>query len=153
MHRVVLDRALAVGDALVAALREDPAAERVELAGSARRMADSVKDLDVIATATEPARLAQAAAALDLVEAAGTPAESRVRLHTHTGLPVDLRIVAPDQFGNLLQHLFALSRSSGAVLLEQRFLGLLPFFRRHVHEVFAALGALAFPLGVVRPRR
>jgi DNA polymerase (family 10) len=28
-----------------------------------------------------------------------------VRLQTHTGLPVDLRIVAPDQFGNLLQHL------------------------------------------------
>ena len=33
-----------------------PAAERVELAGSARRMADSVKDLDVIATAHRPAR-------------------------------------------------------------------------------------------------
>jgi DNA polymerase (family 10) len=28
-----------------------------------------------------------------------------VRLRTHTGLQVDLRIVAPDQFGNLLQHL------------------------------------------------
>jgi DNA polymerase (family 10) len=27
-----------------------------------------------------------------------------VRLRTHTGLPVDLKIVAPDQFGNLLQH-------------------------------------------------
>src|SRR2546429_633514 len=27
------------------------------------------------------------------------------RLRTHTGLHVDLRIVAPDQFGNLLQHL------------------------------------------------
>ena len=27
-----------------------------------------------------------------------------VRLRTHTGLDVDLRIVAPDQFGNLLQH-------------------------------------------------
>ena len=28
-----------------------------------------------------------------------------MRLRTHTGLRVDLRIVAPDQFGNLLQHL------------------------------------------------
>ena len=27
-----------------------------------------------------------------------------MRLRTHTGLQVDLRIVAPDQFGNLLQH-------------------------------------------------
>ena len=27
-----------------------------------------------------------------------------MRLRTHTGLKVDVRIVAPDQFGNLLQH-------------------------------------------------
>jgi DNA polymerase (family 10) len=103
-RRVVLDRALAVGEELVAALREHPTAAHVELAGSARRMTDSVKDLDVIATASEPEALARAAAELDLVEAAQTPSESGVRLRTHTGLRVDLRIVAPDQFGNLLQH-------------------------------------------------
>ena len=67
-------------------------------------MTDSVKDLDVIATATDPLALARAAAELDLVESAGTPGEAGVRLRTHTGLQVDLRIVAPDQFGNLLQH-------------------------------------------------
>jgi DNA polymerase (family 10) len=103
-RRIVLDRAMAVGDQLVAALRAHPASERVELAGSARRMADSVKDLDVIATASDPLALAQAAAALDVVETAQTPSASGVRLRTHTGCKVDLRIVAPDQFGNLLQH-------------------------------------------------
>jgi DNA polymerase (family 10) len=103
--RVVLDRALSVGERLVAALRAHPAAERVELAGSARRMTDSVKDLDIIATATDPPALSKAAAALDLVESANAPGEAGVRLRTHTGLHVDLRIVAPDQFGNLLQHL------------------------------------------------
>jgi DNA polymerase (family 10) len=104
-QRVVLDRALAIAEPLVAALREHPAAERVELAGSARRMTDSVKDLDVIATASDPEELARAAAALDLVESASTPAAAGVRLRTHTAMRVDLRIVAPDQFGNLLQHL------------------------------------------------
>jgi len=103
--RVVLDRALAVGDALVGTLRAHPASEQVELAGSARRMTDSVKDLDVIATATDPLALAQAATELELVESAGTPTEAGVRLRTHTGIAVDLRIVAPGQFGNLLQHL------------------------------------------------
>jgi DNA polymerase (family 10) len=102
--RVVLDRALAVAEQLISALRAHPASERVELAGSARRMTDSVKDLDVIATASDPEALARAAADLELVEAAQTPGESGVRLRTHTGLKVDLRIVAPDQFGNLLQH-------------------------------------------------
>jgi len=103
--RVVLDRALAIADPLIAALRAHPAAERVELAGSARRMTDTVKDLDVIATATDPLALAQAATKLDLIEQAATPANAGVRLRTHTGVRVDLRIVAPDQFGNLLQHL------------------------------------------------
>jgi DNA polymerase (family 10) len=102
--RVVLHRALAIGEQLVAALRAHPAAVRVELAGSARRMTDSVKDLDVIATASDPLALAQAAAGLELVEAAQNPSASGVRLRTHTGVKVDLRIVAPDQFGNLMQH-------------------------------------------------
>jgi DNA polymerase (family 10) len=103
--RVVLDKALAIADPLIAALRNHPASTHVELAGSARRMTDTVKDLDVIATATDPLALAKAAAQLDLTESAAKPTEAGVRLHTHTGIRVDLRIVAPDQFGNLLQHL------------------------------------------------
>src|SRR5437763_2409649 len=104
-RRIVLDRALSVGEQLVEALRAHPASDKVELAGSARRMTDSVKDLDVIATASEPLAIAKAAAELELVEAAQTPGEAGVRLRTHSGLSVDVRIVAPDQFGNLLQHL------------------------------------------------
>jgi DNA polymerase (family 10) len=104
-RRVVLDRALAVADPLVAALRAQPMSEHVELAGSARRMVDSVKDLDIIATASDPLGLATAASQLDLVESTAAATESGVRLRTHSGLRVDLRIVAPDQFGNLLQHL------------------------------------------------
>ena len=102
--RFVLDRALAIADPLIAALLEHPASDQVQLAGSARRMTDSVKDLDVIATARDPLALSQAAAELDLVEHAGAPGEAGIRLRTHTGIQVDLRIVAPDQFGNLLQH-------------------------------------------------
>ena len=103
--RVVLDRALEVGERLVGLLRAHPASERVEIAGSARRMTETVKDLDVIATAADPLALARAAAELELVEAAQTPRAAGVRLRLHTGLRVDVRIVAPDQFGNLLQHL------------------------------------------------
>ena len=113
--RVVLSRALAIGEPLVAALREHPAAIEVELAGSARRMTETVKDLDVIATATDPLALARVAAELDLVEQAGTPAAAGVRLRTHTGIAVDLRIVEPDQFGNLLQHLTGSKRHNMAL--------------------------------------
>lgn len=103
-QRVLLHRALDIGEQIVAALRAHPAAERVELAGSARRQADSVKDLDIIATASDPGALARALGELDLIESATAPNEHAARGRTHTGLPVDLRVVEPENFGNLLQH-------------------------------------------------
>ena len=102
--RMLLPKALAAADAIVAALRAHPASEHVELAGSARRLADSVKDLDVIATAHEPVALASALSELEIIESTGRATDAGARGRTHTGLPVDLKIVAPDQFGNLLQH-------------------------------------------------
>jgi len=116
-QRVLLHRALNIGDAIVAELRAHPAAERVELAGSARRQADSVKDLDIIATASDPGALARALGELDLIESASAPNEHAARGRTHTGLPVDLRVVEPGQFGNLLQH-FTGSQAHNVALRE-----------------------------------
>jgi DNA polymerase (family X) len=116
-QRVLLPRALAVGEQIVAALRAHPAAERVELAGSARRQADSVKDLDIIATASDPGALVRALADLEEVESATAPNEHAARGRTHTGLPVDLRVVAPADFGNLLQH-FTGSQAHNVALRE-----------------------------------
>ncbi|MCP9488789.1 MAG: DNA polymerase/3'-5' exonuclease PolX [Solirubrobacteraceae bacterium MAG38_C4-C5] len=121
--RTLLHKALPVGEGIVEALRAtggeaagDADGVRVELAGSVRRLADSVKDLDVIAATPDPAALVAAFAALDVVEegssrgdveAPTTPAArtAQARARTHSGMKVDLRVVAPDQFGNLLQHL------------------------------------------------
>src|SRR5919112_3673945 len=103
--RMLLNKALDVGEAVVAALRAHPAADRVELAGSARRLVDSVKDLDVIAPATAPPALLAALGDIDLVEAASGTDNNTARARTHTGLNIDLRVVEPDQFGNVLQHL------------------------------------------------
>jgi DNA polymerase (family X) len=103
-ERVLLSKALSIGDGIVEALRTHPASDRVELAGSARRLVDSVKDLDIIATASDPPALLAAFAALDVIESASSPGENAARARTHNGLAVDLRVVEPDQFGNLLQH-------------------------------------------------
>jgi DNA polymerase/3'-5' exonuclease PolX len=103
--RVLLHKALPVGDGIVEALRAHPASDRVELAGSARRLGDSVKDLDIIATASDTAALIAAFGELDVIESvSGESGPNAARARTHTGMPVDLRVVEPDQFGNLLQH-------------------------------------------------
>ena len=102
--RFVLDRALAIGDEVLAALRAHPAAVRVELAGSARRWADSVKDLDVVAASEDPEALVAAFKQLDVIEVVTNSGEAGARARTHSGMSLDLKVVAPDQFGSLLQH-------------------------------------------------
>jgi DNA polymerase (family 10) len=114
--RTLLHKALAVGEAVVDALREHPAADRVELAGSARRGADAVKDLDIVATASDPPALLRALGEIDLVETSST-SDNAARARTHTGLSIDLRVVDPDQFGNVLQHLTG-SKSHNMALRE-----------------------------------
>jgi DNA polymerase (family 10) len=113
--RVLLSKALDMGEGIVAALRAHPACDRVELAGSARRLTDSVKDLDIIATASDPPALLAAFAELDVVESASSPGENAARGTTHNGVAIDLRVVAPDQFGNLLQHFTGSARHNMAL--------------------------------------
>src|SRR5947209_3697201 len=67
--RMLLPQALELGEALVQGLlRRGGRGTHVELAGSLRRMADSVKDLDLIATTTRPAELARGLAELEEIE-------------------------------------------------------------------------------------
>jgi DNA polymerase (family 10) len=76
----------------------------VEVAGSLRRLGDTAKDIDIIATASDPAALIDTLRELDLVESVHASGDAGARVNTHSGMRVDLKVVAPDQFGNVLQH-------------------------------------------------
>lgn len=102
--RLLLSAVRPIAEELAADLREHPAANRVEVAGSVRRWAETCKDVDIIATAERPEELARALTEHALIAAAGTPGPNGVRAQTHNGISVDLRIVPPAAFGNLLQH-------------------------------------------------
>jgi DNA polymerase (family 10) len=115
--RILLSRALPVADQIVGALRAHPAADRVEVAGSLRRMVDSVKDLDIIATASDPKALASTLSELPLVESVHSAGDAGARVNTHSGMKVDLKVVEPDQFGNVLQH-FTGSKAHNVALRE-----------------------------------
>ena len=116
-QRKLLDEVLPLAEELVTALREHPACEQAEIAGSARRMADTCKDIDLIATSRDPKTLAAHIAADETVASAGNPSENGVKLETQPGIGVDVRIVAPEAFGNLLQH-FTGSAAHNTVLRE-----------------------------------
>ncbi|HEY1778460.1 MAG TPA: DNA polymerase/3'-5' exonuclease PolX [Solirubrobacteraceae bacterium] len=102
VRRTVLDKALESGGLMVAALHElDPDA-RIELAGSARRRTESVKDLDIVLDRPD---LLERVGEIELIETASRTSEGAARARMHNGLLIELRAVAAEQFGNLLQHL------------------------------------------------
>ncbi len=113
--RMLLSKALVVGEELVAELREHPAALRVELAGSARRRADTVKDLDIVVAAADAKALAEHFCSLEAVDVVQSSGEAGAKVVTHSGLPVDLRIVPEEAFGNLLQHFTGSGRHNEAL--------------------------------------
>jgi DNA polymerase (family 10) len=117
-ERVLLSMAKPIAEELARELREHPAAERVEAAGSVRRWAETCKDIDLIATAEDPLALAERLVASPLIAAAGKPGPNGVRAQTQNGISIDLRIVAPDAFGNLLQH-FTGSQAHNVKLREE----------------------------------
>src|SRR5205085_1632530 len=100
------------------ALRETDAAERVEVAGSVRRWTDDCKDLDIVATASNTSALVDAFAALPILGEVQRAGEAGARAVTHNGLPVDFRIVPPQSFGNLLQHLTGSGKHNEAMRTE-----------------------------------
>ncbi|HWO82560.1 MAG TPA: nucleotidyltransferase domain-containing protein, partial [Solirubrobacterales bacterium] len=115
--RLLLSKVKPIAEELAEAMREHPAANRVEVAGSVRRWGETCKDIDLIATAEEPEALAEHLASHPLIAAAGTPGPNGVRAQTHNGISVDLRVVAPAAFGNLLQH-FTGSKAHNMALRE-----------------------------------
>ena len=114
--RVLLPRAIEIGEGLAAGLAELGGPEtHVQVAGSARRCADSVKDIDLIAVTTRPTTLAKSLVKLEEIETVGSAGKSGARARTHSGIGVDLRIAKPSQLGNLLQHFTGSGRHNAAL--------------------------------------
>jgi DNA polymerase (family 10) len=103
-ERLLLAVVLPVAEELAQALRQHPASDAVAVAGSARRMTETCKDIDLIATASDPTALSSSLREHPLSAQAGSAGPSGARITTHNGIKVDLRIVAPEAYGNLLQH-------------------------------------------------
>jgi DNA polymerase (family 10) len=102
--RTLLGRALPALLAVVEVLREHPAAERVSDAGSARRRKETVRYLDIIATASDPRALTEYFTELAWVAEVAAKGPTKATVVSHEGFRFDLRVVPPESYGNLLQH-------------------------------------------------
>ncbi len=102
---------------VVSVLREHPASVEVSEAGSARRRKETFRDLDIIATATDPAALIDSFTKLAWVVDVGAKGPSKATVLSNEGLRFDLRVVPPESYGNLLQH-FTGSKDHNVALRE-----------------------------------
>jgi DNA polymerase (family 10) len=102
--RMPLGRALPLGRELVHALEGVRGVKTVTLAGSLRRMKETVGDIDLLVTSTEPAAVVKAFTGLrqaaEVLERGTTKAVIRHR----EGIQVDLRVVEPECLGAALAY-------------------------------------------------
>ncbi|MFN8390041.1 MAG: DNA polymerase/3'-5' exonuclease PolX [Bdellovibrionota bacterium] len=126
----------------------------VEIAGSLRRAAPVVKDVDLLAATDEPSKVADHFLAYPLIAGVTGQGETKTSVLLTSGIAVDLRIVTPQQFPTAFQHftgskdhnteLRAIAKSKGLKLNEYGlFSGETPTPITAEADIYAALG-LAF---------
>ncbi|HEY6584564.1 MAG TPA: DNA polymerase/3'-5' exonuclease PolX [Gaiellaceae bacterium] len=116
-QRTLLAVALPAVLAVVDVLRAHESANEVSEAGSVRRRTETVKDLDIIATADDPSALTEYFTKLRWVAEVEAKGKTKATVVSHDGLRFDLRVVPPDAYGNLLQH-FTGSKAHNVALRE-----------------------------------
>ena len=100
--RVLLNDVLPVADGIVAELSRHPAMGRISLAGSIRRMKETIGDVDIVATSHAPEDVMTAFCSLPAVGRVIERGPTRSSVILTSGLQVDLRVVDENQFGAAL---------------------------------------------------
>ncbi|MDO9220413.1 MAG: DNA polymerase/3'-5' exonuclease PolX [Thiobacillus sp.] len=101
-RRFKLAVAAQYADALTTFLQAVPGVNRVTVAGSFRRMRETVGDLDILVTAAADSPVMQRLAAYDEVAEVLSAGTTRASVALKSGLQVDLRVVAQASYGAAL---------------------------------------------------
>ena len=96
----VLPHATEIEDAL-RALKEVKA---ISLAGSIRRMKETIGDIDVLVTSSRPARVMDVFTTLPQVQRVLAKGPTRSSVLLEVGIQADVRVVKPESFGAALQY-------------------------------------------------
>jgi len=78
--------------------------EMISIAGSLRRMKETVGDMDILAFSSQPAEVMDFFTSMENVEAVIAKGETKSSVRLESGIQVDLRIVPKESFGSALQY-------------------------------------------------
>lgn len=102
--RHLLGDILPLADEIAAALSRVKGVERCVYAGSLRRRQETIGDIDLIATTSDPARVMNAFTTLPFVESVHEKGRTRSSVRMRNGIDADLRVVPDAVFGATLQY-------------------------------------------------
>jgi DNA polymerase (family X) len=102
--RVLLSVAMDLAEEIVAELSTVRSFRKGGYAGSLRRMAESIGDIDILVASAKPEPVMDAFTGLSYVERVMARGETKTSIRTTKGLQVDLRVVPPNCWGAALQY-------------------------------------------------
>lgn len=103
-ERQPLGRVLPIASDILEHLKKNAPVKKMSIAGSLRRMKDTVKDIDILATSTSPQDVMKAFVHLPHVKEVLMHGPTKSSIITHEGLQVDLRVVEDESFGAALAY-------------------------------------------------
>jgi DNA polymerase (family 10) len=103
-ERMLLGRALPLAREIIQTLEKLPQVRKISMAGSLRRMRETVRDFDLLITSTKPAKVMGTFTSLPQVAEVLVHGETKATIRHREGIQVDLRVVEPECFGAALQY-------------------------------------------------
>jgi len=97
--RTLLPKAMAIADQVVKLLGALPGVQNIAPAGSLRRRAESIGDIDIVVACTAGAAVMDAFCSMAMVGDVLARGETKSSIRTTDGMQVDLRVVPPPHFG------------------------------------------------------
>ena len=97
--RTLLPKAMAIADQVVKLLGALPGVQNIAPAGSLRRRAESIGDIDIVVACTAGAAVMDAFCSMAMVGDVLARGETKSSIRTTDGMQVDLRVVPPAHFG------------------------------------------------------
>ncbi|MDP8216177.1 MAG: DNA polymerase/3'-5' exonuclease PolX [Candidatus Kaelpia imicola] len=103
-ERMLLGLALPLAESIISELKKLKEVKRVSIAGSLRRMRDTIGDIDILIGSNKPAKIMDRFSELDIVKRVILKGETKTSILTEGDTQVDLRVVGEDSFGAALQY-------------------------------------------------
>ncbi len=102
--RMNLGMAFPVAKRIVETLRERTGSQKIEWAGSLRRMKENIGDIDILATGPKHEKIIETFTHLPEVKQILASGETKASVIVEGGLQIDLRVVDEDSYGAALQY-------------------------------------------------